>query len=63
MAAVAWVEKDIGEADHKAKVLECEEWLDKVKDYPDTYVMDTRVSMKVTTSLMTVKRHKGIMGL
>ena len=63
MAAVAWVEKDLENADHKAKVLECEQWLDKVQKYPEQYIMDTRLSMKITTSLITVKRHKGVMGL
>lgn len=64
MACLAWSEKDlpnISPADHKAKVADCEQWLDKVQKW-EQYVLDTRVSVKLTTSLITVKRHKSIMG-
>jgi len=61
MAALAWAEKDLEGADHKAKVLDCEQWLEKVKNYPEAYLLDNRLSMKVTTSVVTVKRHKSIM--
>jgi uncharacterized protein (DUF885 family) len=64
MACLAWSEKDlpnISPAEHKAKVTDCEQWLDKVQKW-EQYVLDTRVSVKLTTSLITVKRHKSIMG-
>lgn len=65
MACLAWHEKDLldtSPADHKAKVLDCEQWLDKTQKW-EQYVLDTRVSVKLTTSLLTVKRHKEIMGM
>ncbi|KAH8665764.1 outer membrane protein-like protein iml2 [Tricladium varicosporioides] len=46
---------------HKVKVLECESWLEKTQKW-DQYILDTRVSVKVVTSLNTVKRHKKLMG-
>jgi len=63
MACLAWQEKDLEGQDHHAKVLDCERWLDKTKNWPDQYVLDTRISVKISTSLLTVKRHKGIIGL
>ncbi|TVY18861.1 Mitochondrial outer membrane protein iml2 [Lachnellula arida] len=65
MACLAWNEKDlpsISPDEHKAKVLECEEWLKKTQNW-DQYVLDTRVSFKLTTSLLTVRRHMRIMGM
>ena len=62
MAALTWNEKDLEGVDAKAKVLECEQWLDKTKNWGDSYVLDTRMSFKITTSLITIKRHKTIMG-
>jgi hypothetical protein len=62
MAALAWLEKDIEGADAKAKVLECEQWLEKTKNWGEVYVLDTRMSFKISTSLLTIKRHKSIMG-
>ncbi|TVY81995.1 Mitochondrial outer membrane protein iml2 [Lachnellula suecica] len=61
MACLAWFQKDLPGADSKAAVLECEQWLEKTQKW-DQYVLDTRVSVKLTTSLITVRRHKGIMG-
>lgn len=61
MAALAWAEKDLDGADHKAKVEDCEQWLTKVQKYPEAYLLDNRLSMKVSTSVVTVKRHKTIM--
>jgi len=62
MAALAWAEKDLEGADHKAKVLDCEQWLEKMQKWPETYALETRMSFKLTTSMITVKRHKSIMG-
>lgn len=63
MAALAWAEKDLDGVDHKAKVADCEQWLMKVQKYPEAYLLDNRLSMKVTTSVVTVKRHKTVMAL
>jgi hypothetical protein len=62
MAALAWSEKDLESVDQKAKVLDCERWLEKTQKWPDAYTLDTRMSFKITTSLITIKRHKKIMG-
>ncbi|KAH7403498.1 outer membrane protein-like protein iml2 [Cadophora sp. MPI-SDFR-AT-0126] len=62
MAALAWVEKDLDGADHKAKVIDCQEWLTKTQKWPYEWVLDSRMSIKLTTSILTVKRHKKIMG-
>jgi hypothetical protein len=63
MAAIAWREKDLEGNDSKAKVLECEQWLEKTKNWGEQYVLDSRMSMKITTSLITVNRHKKIAGI
>jgi len=65
MACLAWHEKDLPDTsaeEHKAKVQDCEEWLEKTQKW-EQYVLDTRVSVKLTTSLLTVRRHKGIIGM
>jgi hypothetical protein len=62
MAALAWSEKDLDGMDHKAKVLECAQWLEKVHKWGEAYNLDTRMSFKITTSLITIKRHRKIMG-
>lgn len=65
MACLAWHEKDLpntSPAAQKAKVLDCEQWLEKTQKW-EQYVLDTRVSVKLTTSLLTVRRHKRIMGM
>ncbi|KUJ20335.1 outer membrane protein-like protein iml2 [Mollisia scopiformis] len=62
MACLAWNEKDLEGADPKAKVVECEEWLEKTQKW-EQYILDTRMSVKITTSLLTIKRHKRIMGM
>ncbi|KAG0650016.1 Inclusion body clearance iml2, partial [Hyphodiscus hymeniophilus] len=62
MAALSWNEKDLEGVDSQAKVLDCEQWLMKTQKWGDAYVLDTRMSFKITTSLITVKRHKKIMG-
>lgn len=62
MACLAWLEKDIEGADHTAKVLECEEWLENTQKW-EQYILDTRMSVKLTTSLLTIKRHKRVMGI
>lgn len=63
MACLAWREKDLPSADMEAKVRDCEQWLNKVHQWNESYIMDTRMSMRVTTSIMTVKRHKKILGM
>lgn len=62
LAAIAWVQKDQEGFDHKAKVLECEQLLEKTKNYGQDYLLDARVSIKIQTGLITVRRHKRIMG-
>jgi hypothetical protein len=62
MAALAWTEKDLPGADHKAKVLDCEQWLEKTHKWNESYVLDTRMSFKIATGVLTLKRHKRIMG-
>jgi len=62
MACLAWNEKDLEGNDHKVKVLDCEQWLEKVQKWGESYVLDARLSVKITTSLITIKRHKSIMG-
>lgn len=39
--------KDLDGTDHKAKVLDCEQWLDKTQKF-DSYVLDTRMGLKVS---------------
>ncbi|KAH8594328.1 outer membrane protein-like protein iml2 [Bisporella sp. PMI_857] len=63
MSALAWHEKDLDGVDHKTKVQECEQWLEKVQKWGEAYTLDTRMSFKITTSQLTLKRHKEIMGL
>lgn len=55
MAVISWMEKDLPGADHEARLAECEEWLTKAAKW-DSYVLDARIGMKVTTGLDTVKR-------
>ncbi len=57
MAAICWQEKDLPGVDAKQKVKECEEWLEKVARW-ETYVLDARIGMKVTTGLDSVRRIK-----
>ncbi|KAG9229263.1 outer membrane protein-like protein iml2 [Amylocarpus encephaloides] len=64
VACIEWAEKDLPSSTpelHKAKVLSCEEELQKTTTFHQ-YVLDGRLSMKVTTGLVTIKRHKEIMG-
>jgi len=63
MAVLAWVEKDLPSAQHKEKVAECEQWIEKVKNWGEAYTLDTRLSFKITTSVLTVERHREIMRL
>lgn len=48
---------------HKEKVLDCEEKLLKLNSWPQTYVFEARMSFKISTSLLTVRRHKGLLGM
>ncbi|ESZ92553.1 hypothetical protein SBOR_7079 [Sclerotinia borealis F-4128] len=77
VASCSWDEKDISPAGvssegkvsekkilehHKEKVLDCEEKLLKLHSWPQTYVFEARMGFKISTSLLTVRRHKGLMG-
>jgi len=57
MAVLAWFEKDLPGADTKAKVAECDEWLRKVSKW-ETYVLDTRIGLKITTAVDTIKMYR-----
>ncbi|CCU81943.1 unnamed protein product [Blumeria hordei] len=63
MACIAWQEKDLKGQDHNAKTLECSNWIEKIQKLSDPFVLDTRLSMKVMTSVATLKRHKLILGI
>jgi hypothetical protein len=65
IACLNWHEKDLPNTtheDHKKKVLACEQELLKTQKF-DQYVLDGRLSIRVTTSLVTVRRWKGILGI
>lgn len=57
MAVIAWVERDLPGADSKAKVADCAAWLGKVAKW-ESYVLDARIGLKVTTALDTLKSHR-----
>lgn len=57
MAAIAWAEKNQPGVNERALVLECEEWLSKASNW-DSYTLDARIGMKITTSLDTIHRYK-----
>jgi hypothetical protein len=57
MAVLAWFEKDLPDFDPKAKVSECENWLQKASRW-DTYVLDTRIGLKITTAVETLKTYR-----
>lgn len=63
MACIAWKEKDVPGVDHNAKVKECEQWVDKTKNWGEQYLLDSRVIVKIRTSQFTIKRHKRVMGI
>ena len=63
MASVTWKEKDVGGADEAAKVNECFQWLEKTQKWGEEYVLNSRMAVKVSTALNTVRRHKKIMGI
>ncbi|KAG4026467.1 hypothetical protein MFRU_040g00260 [Monilinia fructicola] len=78
LAACSWSEKDLSPAGgsaegkisekkvleyQKEKVLDCEEKLLKLNSWPQTYVFEARMSFKISTSLLTVRRHKVLMGI
>lgn len=63
MACLAWKEKDLDEVDHKAKLNNCQQWLEKTQKWGEQYILDSRVSVKITTSFITLKRHRIIMGM
>jgi hypothetical protein len=57
MAVIAWFEKDLSKADVKSRIAECEEWLQKASKW-ETYVLDTRIGLKITTAVDTIKLYK-----
>lgn len=57
IVCLAWSEKDLPGMDYEVKLFDCEQWLMKTQKWPDTYILDTRMSFRVSTSLATVKRH------
>jgi hypothetical protein len=57
MAVIAWFEKNLPGVDSKAKTAECEEWLGKVSKW-ETFVLDTRIGLKITTAIETIKMYK-----
>lgn len=61
MAVIAWFEKDLPGSDGNAKVADCEAWLGKVAKW-ESYVLDARIGLKVTTALDTLKRYKQLSG-
>ncbi|KAE9376876.1 outer membrane protein-like protein iml2 [Stipitochalara longipes BDJ] len=63
MACLAWKEKDLEGVDHIAKVNECYEWLEKTQKWGEEYVLNSRIAVKVSTALNTLKRHKKIMDI
>ncbi|KAI9644780.1 Mitochondrial outer membrane protein iml2 [Ciborinia camelliae] len=78
LACCSWSEKDLLPAgdsaegkvsekkilEHqKRKVLDCEEKLLKLNSWPQPYSFEARMSFKISTSLLTVRRHKGLLGI
>ncbi|KAF5869891.1 putative mitochondrial outer membrane protein iml2 protein [Botrytis fragariae] len=79
LACCSWHEKDLSPAGdtvsegkvsdgklieyRKEKVLDCEEKLLKLHSWPQTYVFEARMSFKISTSLLTVRRERGLSGL
>jgi hypothetical protein len=57
MAVLAWLEKDLPDYDLHAKISECDKWLQKAALW-DTYVLDTRIGVKITTAVETLKAYK-----
>ena len=57
MAVIAWLRKDDEGVDTKAQVAECEEWLHKVSKW-ESYILDTRIGMKITTAMETLKMYR-----
>ncbi len=57
MSANCWMSRDGGEGDGE-RVRECAEWLEKVARW-ESFGLDARIGLKVTTGLETVKRWGG----
>lgn len=56
-AVICWREKDVNIQEHDAKVLECEALLEKCAKW-ETYTLDARIGVKVSTALDTIKRYR-----
>lgn len=61
---IAWREKNLGRADDdaktsilKEKIVECEEYIQKAVKW-EAYVLDTRIGMKITTAVETLRTFK-----
>jgi hypothetical protein len=57
MAVLSWFEKDRAGIDREAKVADCENWLQKVAGW-ESYVLDSRIGLKITTAQDTIRRYK-----
>lgn len=60
MAVLAWLERDLEGVDRRANITDCEQWLDKVAKW-ESYVLDARIGLRVTTAQDTVRRYKEMM--
>ncbi|PQE06328.1 hypothetical protein CJF32_00002034 [Rutstroemia sp. NJR-2017a WRK4] len=69
LACIDWHEKDTPPADvdakeyYKKKILACDDVLLKLNSWPQTYVFEARMSFKISTSLLTIRRAKGLVGI
>ncbi|KAF2094725.1 hypothetical protein NA57DRAFT_79894 [Rhizodiscina lignyota] len=55
MAVNLWEERD-GTSDDKERLQECSKWLEKVANW-ESYDLDTRFGMRITTARETLKKH------
>jgi hypothetical protein len=60
MAAIAWAERDLPGVNSNAKVAECEAWTEKAAKW-ESYVLDARMGLKITTAQVTLMRRKASM--
>ncbi len=58
MSANCWMARDGSLEGDREKVRECEMWLEKVARW-ESYGLDARIGLKVTTGLETVRRWGG----
>jgi hypothetical protein len=48
---------------YRKKILACDEVVLKLNNWPQTYVFEARMSFKISTSLLTIRRAKGLVGI